>query len=55
MHWTKKMTSNVGVPSDINNKNGQVEVVHIFTNEIQFVIRHKNLKHCYSTTTIMFL
>lgn len=55
MHWMKKMTSNVGVPSDSNNKNGQMEVVHIFTNVIQFVIRHKNLKHCYSTTTIMSL
>lgn len=55
MHWTKKITSNVVVSSDNNNKNGQGEVVHIFTNVIQFVIRHKNLKHCYSTTTIMSL
>jgi hypothetical protein len=47
MHWTKKMTSNVGVLGDNNNKNGQVEVVPVFTNVIQFVIRHKNLKHCY--------
>jgi hypothetical protein len=55
MHWMKKMTSNVGVPGDNNNKNGQMEVVHIFTNVIQFVIRHKNIKYCYSTTTIMSL